>query len=123
MPRWRNWTWACVHASATGALERCRIAVLVGQGESLVARGRDERRERDPGGGTRRQPYAAPETEDRIEHSADRVGEWVAVDDRQRRPDTAPAAEKPGAVGLILHVADRVPGDDHVRCPDLGLAV
>ena len=36
----------------------------------------------------------------------------------------APAAEKPGAVSLIFQVADRFPfGDDHVRRPDLRLAV
>ncbi len=38
--------------------------------------------------------------------------------------DAATAAEKPGAVGLIFHLADGFSfGDDHVRHPDLGLAV
>ena len=36
------------------------------------------------------EPDAAPEAEDRVEHRADRVGEWLAVDDRHRRSDRRP---------------------------------
>ena len=73
---------------------------------------------------SRCKPYAAPETHNRVEHGADRVGEWKSVDDRHRRADAATVAEKPGAVGLILQLADGFSfGNDYVRRPDLGLAV
>ena len=49
-----------------------------------------------------RQPHAAPQAHDRIEHRAGRVGQRPAVDHRRRRPDPAPAAEEPRAIGLPL---------------------
>ena len=80
---------------------------------------RDKRREGDPRR-NRRKPYR-PEAHNRVEHRADRVGEWVAVDDRHRRSDAATAAEKPAAVGLIFHLADGFSfGDDHVHRPIWG---
>ena len=64
-----------------------------------------------------------PEADDRIEYCADRVGEWVAVDDRHRRSDPAPAAEKTARGRSHIAVRRRFPfGDDYVSHPDLGLA-
>ena len=104
-------------------LEGRWIVVLVSQGERFVPRWRDKRREREPDGGARRKSYQAPQADDRVEHRAHRIGEWLAVDDRHRRPDPAPTAEEADAVGLILQVAQGLPFyNDHVRRPDLRLS-
>ena len=105
------------------ALEGRRVVVLVGQVERLAARRRDQRPERDARRGSRRNPHAAAQAEDRIEHGADRVGERPAVHHGDRRPDLAPAPEEARAVGLELHVAHGLAlHDGEVRRPDLGLA-
>ena len=71
----------------------------------------------------RRNSHAAAQTEDRIEHGADRVGERLAVDHGNRRANAASAPEEARAVGLELHVAHRLAFDDgEMRRPDLGVA-
>ena len=106
-----------------GAVERRRIAILLGEVESLLARRRDERREGGAHGVARRESHAASQAHDRIEHRAGRVGEGVAVDHRCGRPDPAPATEEPGTVSLPLQRPDWIDFDDrHVGQPDLSLA-
>ena len=81
------------------------VVVLVGQVEHFAARGRDQRPERDPRGGPRRQPDAAAKTEDRIEYGAGSVGQRPAVNHRDRRADAAPASQETRAIGLELEIA------------------
>ena len=106
-----------------GAVERRRIAILLGEAEGLRARRRDNRREGGAYGIARRHSHAAAQAHDRIEHRAGRVGEGLAVDHRRRRSDPAPAAEEPRSVSLPLQLADRVAlHDRHMGQPDRGLA-
>ena len=86
-----------------------RLAVLVGEVEHLLARSRHDRGEDRVRRRARGERHAAPQAEDRIQHRADRVRQWTAVDDRDRRPDRPAAAEETGAVGLVL--------DDPAGCP------
>ena len=45
---------------------------------------------------------AASEAEDRIEHRPHRVGEWVPVDDRDRRANRTSSSEEPGTICFVL---------------------
>ena len=105
-------------------LKRRRVMVLVSERQK-PRRAMARRASRtSPGRSCPAQADLPPEADDRIQHRPGRVGERAAVDDRHRRADAAPAAEKPGAVGLVLHPADGFPlDDDDMGCPDLGLAV
>ena len=102
-----------------GALERGRVVMLVGQAEHVAARGRDEGPERDVRGGSRCQPDAAAQTEDRIEHGAGRVGERSTIDDRNGRANATSASQKACPVRLELWAADHFAFDDgQVGRPD-----
>ena len=76
------------------AVERGRIAILLGEVEGRRARRRDERREGHAHRLAGRDQHAPPQAHDRIEHRAGRVGQRPAVDHRRRCPDPAPAAEE-----------------------------
>jgi hypothetical protein len=100
------------------------VMIFVGQRQGFIARCRDQRRKCDAGSGAGRQPHPVPETDDRIKHRADGVGQWEAVDNRHRGAYPTPAAKKPGAVGLVLHTADGLAFNYHYVCgPDLRFVV
>ena len=101
------------------ALERGRLAVLVGQLQGLLAGIRGERREVDARGPAGGQAHAAPQARDRVEHRARRVGQRAPVLDRAGVADAAAAPQEPRAVGLVLRRADGLSLDRrHVRDPD-----
>ncbi len=101
------------------ALERRRVAILVGERERCFVRRGDEGGERDVCRRARRETDAAAQARDRIQHRPDRIGERAAVDHRHRRTDTAAASEKPRAIGLELDGADCLTLDrDHVGRED-----
>ncbi len=93
-------------------LIRHRIVMLVREVERRAARWRDQRPECDAHGRSTRQPHAATKTKDRVEHGTRRVGQWPAVNDRDRRSNPAPAPEEAGAVRLELHIPFRFAFDD-----------
>ena len=66
------------------AFERGRLAVFVGQVEDLLSRLGDDRGEDRVRGSAGRERDPAPEAEDRIQHRADRVREWMSVDHGHR---------------------------------------
>ena len=103
MPRWRSWTWPAVQASVDRAVERRRVAVLVGEVERVpraTAPTSVENATRTRA--ARGEAHPAAQAEDRVEHRAGGVRQRPAVDHRHRRADAAPAAEEPRAVGLEL---------------------
>ena len=62
----------------------------------------------------------AAKTEDRIEHSANRVGERRVMDECDRSPNSASAPKEARSIGLELHIANGFAFDDgEMRCPDL----
>ena len=101
------------------ALERGRVAVLVGEVQGHLTGGRDHRGEGDAHRRPGLDADPAPEADDRIEDRADRVGEGQAVAHGSRAADLPASPEEPGAVGLPLQIAQRLAlDDDHVRQPD-----
>ena len=105
-----------------GTIERCAVAVLVGQVEHLAARRRDQRPERDTGRRARGDPHAAPEAEDRVEHGPGTAGEIAAVLECQSRAQLSRASDEPRTVRLELQFAVRFSFRDHeMRGPGLGL--
>src|SRR4029077_21230288 len=80
-------------------IESGDVVMLVGLIESVGAGLRDHRPESDTGGGAGRDADPAAQTENRIEHGADRVGKRASVDYGNRGMRVAAAAEKSRAVG------------------------
>ena len=105
-----------------GPVEGRRISILVGEGERLVARWRDQRREHDAHGATRRQPHPTSKTDDRVENGADGVGERAGLEHGQRRADPPPPPHEFRAVGFPLRGTDDVAFHTHdVGQPQSGL--
>jgi hypothetical protein len=104
------------------ALEPRRIAILVGHAEHGGACVGEHRGEHDAAALPGREPQAAPQTEDRVEHEARRVGERPAFDHRHRRADAAAASQEAPTLRLVLRAAGAgaLDGDD-VGGPDARL--
>ena len=88
-----------------GTIERCAVAVLVGQVEHLAARRCDQRPECDADGRARWDPHAATEAEDRVEHGPGTAGEVAAVLECGGRAQLSRASQEPCAVRLELQFA------------------
>ncbi len=104
-------------------LEGGGVAMLVDEVEHRLAGSCDHRPEGDAHDRAGRDPHAAAQGEDRIEHGADRVRQRPAVDHRDRRSDAVAAAEEAGPVGLDLRLSHGLAIDDgQMRRPDFRLA-
>ena len=104
------------------AYEGVRLVMLVHQVQRVLARRCGSRPECDVHGRARRHPHALPQHEHRVEDRADRIGQSPAIQHRDGPPDPAPAAEKPGSVGLDLRLAERLAFNDCMMGrPDLRL--
>ena len=104
------------------SLERCRLAVLLRNLESLFPGRRHERGEHEidrPSSGNR---HAVPEAHDGIQNRSRRVRKGPPVNHGERRPNPAAPAQEACAVALVLQLADRLPLDrGQMGEPDLGL--
>jgi hypothetical protein len=67
--------------------------------------------------------HTAAKAEDRIEHRADRTGEWQSIEHGHRRPGSPSAAKEARAICLELQIAGCVAFDDSkMRSPGLGIS-
>ncbi len=99
------------------------VLMLVDDIEQRLARSRHDRPEGDTRHAARRNPHAPAQREYRIEHGSDGVGEAPSVQHRDGIADVVAAAEKAGAIGLDLDLADRLALDDReMGSPQLGFA-
>ena len=100
------------------------IVMLVDQIERFARERRDQRPERDARRGARRNPHAAAQAEDRIEHGADRVGERPAVDHRRSACESSrPRPRKRARSVSNCTSPDGLAFDDgEMRRPDLRVA-
>ena len=106
-----------------GARKSCRVAMPVDNVEQGFARRGRHRPEGNARHGARRDPHAAAQGENRVEHGADRVGQFSSVAHGDRRPNALPASQKARAVGLDFGLADGFSIDDgELADPDFRLA-
>ena len=105
-----------------GALIRRRIAVLVRQVQHLAARRCGQGPERHARRGSGREPHAAAQAEDRIEHGSVGARQRATVRGCDGRADLPAAPDETCAVRLELQFTIHVAFDDGEMCgPGLGL--
>ncbi len=100
-------------------LERGGVAMLVDEIEHRRPRRCNDRPEGDADDRAGCHTHTAAQSEDRIEHGADSVGQRPAVDHRDRPVDVVAAAEEARPIGLDLWLSHRLAVDDcQMRGPD-----
>ena len=100
-------------------LEDVRVVILLSEGDRLLARFGNAGSKDDLGSFIRLEANAATQTENRIEHGADRIRKRAILDDRNRVCGRVPPAEKTRTVSFKLNPADRIAaGRQHVHAPN-----
>src|SRR5258705_6103832 len=106
------------------AIERGQISKFVRHVQSVMTRLRHEGPETKADSFAFGDADAAPQTESRIKHAPDGIGQGPTFVDGNGRAQTLPATEKPRAIGFELNISDGLTLDGRqMSGPNFGLLI